>query len=103
MRFSCLRFLSACVVVVCLAADAPLLCAQEPQAEQPSSSRRIVHYFDFDERGEGNLEDIPKYWEAVRPVGFPYYARGAFDFHVGREGTPSLHLAIGGYFRHWPK
>ncbi|GAG19914.1 unnamed protein product, partial [marine sediment metagenome] len=35
-----------------------------------------MHRFDFDELAAGNLEEIPKYWEPLRPIGFPHYAYG---------------------------
>lgn len=63
---------------------------------EASVSDRIVHRFDFDERADGNLEDIPKYWEPLRPGGFPHYTRGAFDFTVGRNAAPSFHLSSEG-------
>ena len=55
-------------------------------------AERIVHHFDFDERPEGNLEDLPKYWEMFRPTGFPHYAQAAFDFDVGNSAAPSFYL-----------
>jgi len=68
----------------------------EHAKEEALSASRIVHRFDFDERAEGNLEDIPKYWEPLRPEGFPHYARAAFDFSVGRLAPPSFHLSSEG-------
>jgi len=59
-------------------------------------TERVVHRFDFDERDEGNLEDVPKFWEIFRPPGFPHYASGAFDFDVWRLAPPSFHLASEG-------
>lgn len=53
---------------------------------------RVVHHFDFDERDEGNIESLPKYWDVIRPMGFPHFTRGAFDESVGRNGAPSFHL-----------
>ena len=57
-----------------------------------SSPIRLVQRFDFDERTGGNLEDIPKYWEAIRPRGFPHYVRGSFDEDLGHLAAPSFHL-----------
>lgn len=57
-----------------------------------SAPNRVVHHFDFDERNKGNLEDIPKYWEPLRPKGFPHYVTGLFDDLVGHEAPPSFHL-----------
>ena len=36
------------------------------QDSRQETSRRIVHVFDFDERGAGNLEDVPKFWVPMR-------------------------------------
>ncbi len=69
----------------------PVACAQEEvSAENPAE--RIVHEFDFDERDEGNLEDVPKYWEPMRMDGFPRFASGAFDWKVGYSAPPSFRL-----------
>ncbi len=65
----------------------------EPAKGTTLSPSRMVHHFDFDERAEGNLEDIPKYWEPLHPTGFPHYAQAAFDFSVGRLAPPSFHVA----------
>jgi len=61
-----------------------------------ASSSRVIHRFDFDERDEGNLEDLPKYWEPLRPPGFPQFATGAFSETVGHERPPSFHLDSAG-------
>ncbi len=58
--------------------------------------KRVVHQFDFAERDEGNLEDVPKFWELLRPRGFPHYAHGSFDFEVGLSAPPSFHLSSEG-------
>jgi len=57
---------------------------------------RIVHKFDFNERVDGNLEDIPKYWGPLRPRKFPHYTVGQFDFEVGHDAPPSFHLSSEG-------
>ncbi len=60
------------------------------------SPDRVVHRFDFDERAEGNLEDVPKYWELLRPPGFPHFSHGEFDPAVGQAAAPSFHLVSEG-------
>jgi len=65
--------------------------AQSP-ATTHLSATRIVHRFDFAERSQGNLEPLPKYWEPLRPDGFPHYAGGGFDETTGYSSPPSLHL-----------
>lgn len=56
------------------------------------AAARVVHRFDFDERDEGNLEALPKYWAKIRPEGFPQYTGGGFDFGVGHAAPPSFRL-----------
>ena len=67
--------------------------AQTPEATRP---KRVVHRFDFDERADGNLESVPKYWDPLRPAGFPEFAVGTFDPQIGRLAPPSFHLASSG-------
>lgn len=78
-----------------------LLMMQPQVIAQPASSSgpvpdRLVHHFDFDERDEGNLEDLPKFWESLRPAGFPHFAEGGFDLRVGHRSAPSFHLDSAG-------
>ena len=70
-------------------------CASAQTRENPDRTR-LIHAFDFNERGGGNLEDIPRYWTAIRPHGFPHFAAGAFDLEVGRESPPSFYLSSEG-------
>jgi len=53
---------------------------------------RVMHHFDFDERPQGNLESIPKYWRSLRPSGFPRFSVGLLDDSVGRNAPPSFRL-----------
>ena len=73
----------------------PRLCAENPDTDSTDGSR-IVHHFHFNERDEGNLEDLPRYWEPLRLAGFPRFAEGAFDFAVGHSTPASFHLASNG-------
>ncbi len=89
------------VLVPAAAVIAWLIGLGEPVRARPVdlsaiSSNRIVHRFDFDERPSGNMEDIPKYWEPLRPPGFPHYAYARFDFQVGGLAPPSFHLVSEG-------
>lgn len=61
-----------------------------------SGSPRVVHQFDFDERGEGNLESLPKYWVPLPHPSFPNFAGATFDFKVGHTAPPSFHIAAAG-------
>lgn len=71
----------------CLAAE-PL----DAATDTAKVTKRIVHRFDFDERGEGNLEEVPRYWTPLRGDGFPRFARGGFDESIGHTTAPSFHL-----------
>ena len=78
------------VMSFCLSARAQL-----PGDGVPNSDR-IVHRFDFNERGMGNLDDVPMYWLPLRPEGFPGFADGSFDFEVGATAPPSFYLNCNG-------
>lgn len=69
--------------------------ANDPDAER-ALARRVVHRFDFDERRLGNLESLPKFWNSLRPKGFPHYTEGGFDEAIGHRAPPSFHLASEG-------
>ncbi|MCH7526898.1 MAG: hypothetical protein IID39_05635 [Planctomycetes bacterium] len=57
---------------------------------------RLVHHFDFDERDQGNLEAIPKFWTRFGGEAFPHYVRGGFDTSIGHDAPPSFHLVAEG-------
>lgn len=57
---------------------------------------RLIHTFDFDERGEGNMESIPKYWTAFLGPEFPRFATGSFDTSAGHDAPPSFLLEVQG-------
>ena len=78
--------------------EAPRSASPDPGAPGPAvgASDRVVHRFDFNERAEGNVEEVPKYWEPLRPPGFPRFAVGAFDDGVGHQAPPSFHLSSSG-------
>ncbi len=75
-------------------AAAPGFCAEPRSAD--SAATRVVHHFDFDERESGNLEEVPKYWTAIRGQRFPRFVLGTFDYEVGMVAPPSFHLASEG-------
>ncbi len=100
-RHSASRLRLVAVVGLSVLAVQPLI-SLEPDARAQSdedaaeSSNRIVHRFDFAERDDGNLEDVPRYWEPLVLDGFPHYATGKFDDAIGRPGAPSFHLQCEG-------
>ncbi len=57
---------------------------------------RLLHLFDFDERDEGNLEHVPKYWVRFGGADFPRYAEGEFDRTIGHDAPPSFRLTTQG-------
>lgn len=63
---------------------------------QPFDGSRIVHHFHFNERAEGNLEELPRYWEPLHLPGFPRFTAGSFDLKVGHTMPASFHLAGNG-------
>ncbi|RME37218.1 MAG: hypothetical protein D6788_09950, partial [Planctomycetota bacterium] len=100
-RVSTTALKATCALAVLVLAPGAPLAAQETatasrSAASTSRAARLVHRFDFNERPLGNLEDLPKYWEPLRPAGFPHYTRGGFDEAVGHEAPPSFHLASEG-------
>ncbi len=85
---------------IALAATAALIAPPVSRAQgisdYASSTARIVHTFDFDERKLGNLEELPRYWEVLRPPGFPHYAYARFDMEAGHDAPPSFRLTSEG-------
>jgi hypothetical protein len=58
------------------------------------AGRRIVKFFDFDERHLGNYDTLPMYWEKHSAEGFPTWLEGGFDEKVGHRSPPSFKLEI---------
>jgi len=70
---------------------AKVFAAPQAQSDAPAN-KRLMYRFDFDERSDGNLEQVPKYWDPLRMQGFPGFATGAFDTTVGHLAPPSFRL-----------
>jgi len=70
--------------------------AAEP-ADGPKSPR-VVAFFDFDERDEGNFEKLPRNWLPVVDEGFPRHTadRTGFDADHAVSGQHSLRLQTDG-------
>jgi hypothetical protein len=92
-----LRLIEFTLSVVFLAVlnGQPDECEAQPD-HGAAADPRVVHRFDFDERADGNLEPIPKYWLPLRAEGFPGFSEGRFDDHIGHSAPPSFHLACNG-------
>jgi len=73
------------------------LSAAQAAPTEPASAfaRRVVKTFDFNERPQGNLEDLPMHWEKITSSGFPHYVNGGFDETVGCPG-PSFKFQLNG-------
>ncbi len=85
--------LVAVLVASCVGA---VVCDARGEDDAPSKNKRLVYQFGFDERSDGNLETIPKYWEPLRMPGFPGFAVGRFDEEVGHAAPPSFRLESSG-------
>jgi len=79
---------AASVLVLC---QGPVTWGQDTSGAADATAR-VVHVFDFDERGAGNLEEVPMFWSPLHTAGFPRYATGTFDYEVGASAPPSLYL-----------
>lgn len=86
--------LSAAVSVCAFGQESTSPVADDRATADPAN--RIVHHFDFNERDQGNLEDVPKFWEPFRPRLFPHFAYGMFDVQTGHQAPPSFHLTSEG-------
>jgi hypothetical protein len=102
------------VAVVVLAL---FMAASDAPAAPATKSRRLVQWFNFEERDQGNWDNMPRYWFAVgrdpkiadanfhhqvlhkqlinRP-GFPAHAEMGFDDKISTSGQNSFHLKING-------
>lgn len=95
------RTSGATPALVCVLGIALLTCVARPAraqgiADYERDPDRIVKSFDFNERAEGNLEDIPKYWEPLAAKEFAHFAYGQFDFDDGHDAPPSFRLVSEG-------
>lgn len=77
-----------------------LLISDERHAGAPPSETgglyRAIKKFDFDERAEGNFNEVPMYWERLTGDGLPRYSGGKFDPEVGHDAPPSFRLSLTG-------
>lgn len=85
------RFRLLGLLLVC-ACHSVALGADDDFTQDASREQRLVHRFDFNERDEGNLEPVPKFWTRFGGESFPRYASGAFDDLVGHDAPPSFGL-----------
>jgi hypothetical protein len=59
---------------------------------ETANPRHVLKRFDFDERGLGNVEDVPMYWLQRIGANLPHYNIGTFDRSVGHDAPPSFRL-----------
>ncbi len=57
---------------------------------------RVIHRFDFEERDDGNFEDLPMFFERSEGVGMPHWAGGRLVIDRARSGQHSFRLDING-------
>ncbi|MHC5108670.1 MAG: COG1470 family protein [Planctomycetota bacterium] len=88
---TCLVFVMASAT-----ADSVRQLESEPATFSPHATNRVVFSFDFDERDEGNLENVPKFWRRVEMPTFPHFSEGVFDDNVGNQSPPSFALKCSG-------
>lgn len=112
-----MRTLLGLALILCLHATAPG--AAEPLTAAPSviKPKRLVHFFDFEERKFGNYEDLPMHWYVTgRPAqtsdlnftrqplhrqlidkqSFPSWADVRFDRDEALSGETSFYLGMNG-------
>ena len=81
------------LLLITLACLCPL--AQAAGAEAAAGDR-ILHRFDFEERDDGNYEDVPMYWAKVVGPGLPHYCRGRLSTDASHAGRYSFKLDLDG-------
>ncbi len=67
-----------------------------PAPATPADPSRVLHTFDFEERGQGNTEDLPMYWQKVSGIEFPHYVTGRITTDRHRSGTHSFRMDLDG-------
>jgi hypothetical protein len=72
------------------------LTGQARTASAEGRGGQDVLCFDFDERPQGNMGELPMHWRRHRAPGFPEYARGGFDTDDGCGAPPSFYLELDG-------
>ncbi len=78
---------------------APLLVAVAAACAQSTPSAdvsRVVRQFDFEERGRGNLEDVPMDWVKIEGSGRPHYVNGALATDSAYAGRYSFRFELNG-------
>src|SRR5688500_6979532 len=91
-----MRFLFGILSLAVLLAAAAR--AERPaKAEAPAQLSRVLRSFDFEERDDGNVEEVPVGWLKVEGPGLPHYLSGKFDPTVSAAGRSSFRFdLIGG-------
>ncbi|MGN6506873.1 MAG: COG1470 family protein [Tepidisphaeraceae bacterium] len=63
---------------------------------QPAESMRVLRQFNFEERAEGNVEDVPMDWVKVEGPGLPHYVNGRLAKDEAFSGTYSFRFDLNG-------
>ncbi|MEM7808729.1 MAG: hypothetical protein AAF561_11515, partial [Planctomycetota bacterium] len=91
-----MRLLSALVVLVLASAVRADWYVDEAAEEEGTTSQRILHVFDFEERDDGNFEDLPMYFSRVDGIGMPHWVGGRLSRTHARSGSHSFQLKLDG-------
>ncbi|HEY0008976.1 MAG TPA: hypothetical protein VGB55_09665, partial [Tepidisphaeraceae bacterium] len=63
---------------------------------QPSQVTRVIQSFDFEERGRGNVEDLPMGWSKLEGSGLPHYVNGRLSSDRASSGRHSFRFDLDG-------
>lgn len=76
----------------------PLLIAAATALGQSTGAdvSRVVRQFDFEERGRGNVEDVPMDWMKIEGSGRPHYVNGTLSTDQACSGRYSFRFDLNG-------
>ncbi len=80
---------SYCALILCL------LISNAATAQTPAASR-ILRTFNFEERQQGNKEDLPMHWTKIQGPGMPHYVEGQLATDRQRSGSYSFRFDLNG-------
>ncbi|MEL7238624.1 MAG: hypothetical protein AAGK78_07155, partial [Planctomycetota bacterium] len=67
-----------------------------PALAQDAGPGRVLHRFDFEERDDGNFEEMPMHWSRVVGPGMPHYVKGILATDAARTGEYSFRFDLNG-------
>lgn len=63
---------------------------------EPLDQARVLKYFDFEERLQGNVEDLPMDWVKIEGSGLPHYVNGRLTTDQAHSGRYSFRFDLNG-------